>query len=131
MDNVLFTVDIDNTVAVWAPLNSWEPHILYQRASLDMGSSLELVTKLPSQPTISTFCIVVDSTELTKALETVCNRTSNNMEVSKNLEIVADIARKSPELCLVVNHQGDNLCVWGVDVIFPETVAAKANQESK
>ena len=120
MDNVLFTIDVGNTVAVWAPLNSWEPHILYQRASINMQGPSDTLAGLRSAPTPSTFCIVIDSTELTKALETVFNRTNgDSVGVSGKLEVVADIARKSPELCLVVSQRGDNLCIWGINVTIP------------
>jgi hypothetical protein len=131
MDNVLFTIDVNNTVAVWAPLNSWEPHILYQRASINMDGLSETVESPPAK-TLSTLCIIIDSTELTKALETVFNRINgDNVEKSENLEIVSDIARKSPELCLVVNQQGNNLCIWGIDVTSPGIYYRETNQYSK
>jgi hypothetical protein len=114
MDNVLFTITVDNAVTVWAPINSWEPHILYQRASISMDSSQ---TPIPSNTTLSSFYILVDSAELTRALETVFNKmNTTDTVVSDRLAKVAEIARKSPEICLVLNQHDDSLCVWGIDV---------------
>lgn len=115
-DNVMFAISVDNTVTVWAPINSWEPHILYQRASISMGSAQPDKYE-PSIPQLSTFCIFVDSTELTRALETVFNR-MNGIDVhdSDQLAKIAEIARKGPEICLMLNQVNNSICVWGIDV---------------
>jgi hypothetical protein len=82
--------------------------------------------------TLSTFCIVIDSTELRKALETVFNRINNEtVESSERLEVVTDVARRNPELCLVVSQYGNNLCIWGIDVICSNTDKSDANIKRK
>jgi hypothetical protein len=113
MDNVMFVIAVDNTITVWAPINSWEPHILYQRSSISMTTS-ETPGIIPSYPS---FCILVDSAELTRALETVFNRVNgDDIANSDNLVQIADIARKSPEICLLLDQNDDSLRVWGIDV---------------
>jgi hypothetical protein len=119
MENILFTIAVDGTVSLWAPINSWEPHILYQRASISIDC-FETNGPLPSSIFTSAYCILVDSTELTRALETVFNRINGtNAAASGDLEKIAEIARKSPEICLILNQRDDKLCVWGFDVLSP------------
>jgi hypothetical protein len=114
MDNVLFTVDVDNTVAVWAPINSWEPHILYQRASVLVYPDA-IHGAHPFTENIFAMCILVDAAELTKALETLLNRTEGD-NGSTPAELIAGIAREAPDLCLVLSLYGNTLVVWGIDV---------------
>jgi hypothetical protein len=132
MDNVLFTVDVDNTVSVWAPLNSWEPHILYQRASVPICP--ETVDGIrPSINRASALCILIDSTELTKALETLLNRMDDN-NGSTPAELISGLAREAPDLCLVLNLYGNKLVVWGIDVnpiIFFEQTNEEASRLQK
>ena len=112
----MFTITVDNTITVWAPINSWEPHILYQRTSISMCNS-EVHGSISTEH-LSSFCIFVDSAELTRALETVFNRLNDtDIANSDRLERIAEIARKSPEICLVLNQIDDSLCVWGIDVL--------------
>lgn len=109
----MFVITMDNTVTIWSPINSWEPHILYQRASISMNTT-EANNDIPSNPS---FCILVDSAELTRALETVFNRINEaDIASSDSLAKLAEIARKSPEICLVLNQNDDSLRVWGIDV---------------
>jgi len=116
MENILFTVTVDNTITVWAPINSWEPHILYQRTSISMINS-EVHGPISTEH-LSSFCILVDTAELTRALETVFNRLNGtDLATSDRLARIAEIARKSPEICLVLNQIDDSLCVWGIDVL--------------
>jgi hypothetical protein len=112
----MFTITVDNTITVWAPINSWEPHILYQRTSISMCNSG--VHSSISTEHLFSFCIFVDSAELTRALETVFNRLNDtDIANTDRLERIAEIARKSPETCLVLNQIDDSLCVWGIDVL--------------
>ena len=116
MENVLFTITVDNTVTVWAPINSWEPHILYQRTSISMSNS-EIHSSIWTEP-FSSFCVLVDSAELTRALETIFNRLNGtDVANSDRLASIAEIARKSPEICIVLNQIDDSLSVWGIDVL--------------
>lgn len=117
MDNVMFIISADNRISIWTPINSWEPHILYQRASISLNitDAIDSGYQLSSE---SAFCILIDSSELTKALETIFNKmngcdTENSVIFSK----IAEIARKSPEICLILNPLGDSLSVWGIDVM--------------
>ena len=116
MENVLFTVSVDNTLSVWAPINPWEPHVLYQRASISLDpSKMTENLQTPVYPTM--FCILLDSGEVTRALETVFNKMNGTDPAgSSHLSQLADIARKNPEICLVLNPEDDSLCVWGIDV---------------
>ncbi len=116
MENVLFTITADNMITIWAPINSWEPHILYQRTSISMSNS-ELHNSIPTEHFLSLFCIFVDSAELTRALETIFNRLNGtDIANSDRLARITEIARKSPEICLVLNQNDDSLRVWGIDV---------------
>ena len=112
----MFTITVDNTITVWAPINSWEPHILYQRTSISM-SNPEVHSSISTKP-FSSFCIFVDSGELTGALETIFNQlTDTDIANSDRLARIAEIARKNPEICIVLNQIDDSLCVWGIDVL--------------
>jgi hypothetical protein len=116
MDNVLFTISIDNNVTVWAPINSWEPHILYQRTSISMNAP-EMDNPISTGPWPPAYCILVDSAEVTKALETIFNRTNGvDFASSDYLSKFVEIARKGPDICLVLKPETDSLYVWGIDV---------------
>jgi len=72
---------------------------------------------IPLNNVFSTFCILVDSAELTRALETVFNKMNGtDIIASGQLTTIAEIAKKGPEICLILNTLGDHLCVWGIDV---------------
>ena len=115
MDNVLFTITVDNTLTAWAPINSWEPHIIYQRASISMHSPQ--FKDLSSMASPSCFWILVDNSELTRALETVFNKSDHEKyPMADELDTITDLARKSPEVCLALDQTGDRLLVWGIDV---------------
>ena len=75
---------------------------------------------------------MIDSSELTKALETLFNqRNGKAFHDADILEKVSNIARKSPDLCLVLNQRGNELHVWGVDVCLLKIPANLANGGSK
>jgi len=98
-------------------MNTWEPHILYQRASIKMDSPEDHVSIASTLDT--TFCILVSHSELTRALETVFNKMDRTDDsTSHTLDSVAEIAREGPEICLILNQAGDKLCVWGIHVCF-------------
>jgi hypothetical protein len=99
--------------------------MLYKRISINLNiPSISLASKALSP----ILCLVIDSSELTKALETLSNqRNGNTLQDANILEKVSDIARKSPDLFLVLNQQGNELCVWGVDVCFLNIRANFAN----
>jgi hypothetical protein len=91
--------------------------MLYQRASISMDA-LE-INKSLHQPTApeTRFCILLDSAELTRALETFFNRINGaDVSTSTHLLDLGEIARKNPEICLVLNPSDDSLCIWGIDV---------------
>lgn len=105
---------MDEVITVWAPINSWEPHILYKRASISLDGS-SIPTSSINLPTIC--CIVLDSSELTKALETMLNQINGNpIRGADMLQKISDIARESPDLCLVLNQRDNELDIWGIDV---------------
>jgi len=116
MDNVLFTITTDNKVTVWAPINSWEPHILHQRTSISMNAP-EIDGQISTARPSPAYCILVDSAEVTKALETIFNRTNGvDFASSDYLSKFVEIAKKGPEICLVLEPQTNALYVWGIDV---------------
>jgi hypothetical protein len=105
---------MDEAITVWAPINSWEPHILYRRASLNLDTST-LYTPSMILPPIC--CIVIDSSVLTKVLETMFNQSNGKPVRDADLQQkISDIARRGPDLCLVLNQRGNELDIWCIDV---------------
>ena len=81
-------------------------------------------------PTIC--CIVLDSSELTKALETMLNQINGNpIQGADLLQKISHIARESPDLCLVLNQRGNELDIWGIDVSLFELRSSLADDPSK
>lgn len=103
--------------------------MLYKRISIN----LDIPSVSPASTALSPIlCIVIDSSELTKALETLFNqRNGKSLHDADLLEKVSDIARKSPDLCLVLNQRGNELHVWGVDVCLLNIPTNLANGGSK
>jgi len=67
----------------------------------------------------SRFWILVDNSELTRALETVFNKSDYEKHfITDELDAITDVARKNPEVCLALDQTGDQLLVWGIDVII-------------
>ena len=122
---MLFTITTDDSITIWSPINTWEPHMLYKRISIN----LNIPSISPASKALSPIlCLVIDSSELTKALETLSNqRNGSTLQDANILEKVSDIARKSQDLFLVLNQHGNELCVWGVDVCFLNIHANFAN----
>lgn len=87
----------------------------------------EVDSPISTDPWPSAYCILVDSAEVTKALETIFNRTNGVDFTSSNyLSKFVEIARKGPEICLVLEPQTNSLYVWGIDVC-PQSPSGKRN----
>jgi hypothetical protein len=87
---------------------------MYRRASVSLGASTGLYPSFTLPPIC---CIVIDSSEFTKVLETVFNHTNGSPIRDADLQQkILDIARRGPELCLVLNQRGNELDIWCIDV---------------
>jgi hypothetical protein len=117
-EGILFSVDASNTFSVWAPLNSWEPHILYQRASIrfDSFDDGSILSNTSPQHSIG---LILDSGELTTSLERFFNQCDPNSATKETYEIISNLARKAPTLFLSLSPRHGKLYVWNIDVIPP------------
>jgi len=113
--NVLFSIDAENTFNVWAPLNSWEPHILYQRASVNMNAYgiASRQSDLLLSPSIG---IILNSGDITVSLETFFNQYDHRISPKQGDEIIITMAQRAPTLMLSLNLHDGKIIVWDIDV---------------
>jgi hypothetical protein len=118
MTNELFVIEARNIVSVWAPINSWEPHVLYQRTAINLEfpqSEISPRSDIPGPLDV----IIIHGADFTKALETVFNQSTEanrNTALCENIEKIVDIARKAPDICLVISPREKRLAVWEINV---------------
>lgn len=112
---MLFTLDTSSTFTVWSPINSWEPHILYQRAAtrIDNFNLDHIPNSLPSSPSTG---VVLESGDLTAALETYFNCNEVTTATAEETSTMAQLARKAPTLLLAFNSRDRNICIYEIDV---------------
>ncbi|BDD64315.1 hypothetical protein MAP00_009145 [Monascus purpureus] len=113
MDNVLYTLCADDRIRVWtvtehhalAPLHLWK--------EIDMDASVQPRYAVNTKRGPRRYGFFLDSRDFCGAVERAVQRSSGKKE-SHGLMHVIEVANKSPEICMVMNGQG-NMSAWGLE----------------
>src|ERR1700721_1000991 len=94
--NVLFVIDASNVLSFWAPINAWEPHVLYQRGAIVMDTYAGHIQNSPHSVSPMFHTIIIQEDEFTKAVQPILIQKHDTVSVPS--ESIADLSRKSPDI---------------------------------
>lgn len=114
MDNVLYTICADNKIRIWAPLERHGASVLQLWNEIDMEASIQ--PRYPIRPGTATrrYGFVIDSRDFSQAMERAVQREDSKDGNHHALELLIEIATKSPEVCVVMDDRG-HMCAWGLE----------------
>lgn len=125
LDSVLFSICADSKVRVWAAM---EPHglqALQLWAEIDMQESIQ--PRDIGNPSYSNerYAFFINSKEFASATEKAVQAASEDGNQEHHaLEHLVEVAKTSPEICVVVDRRG-NMSAWGL-----ENVGCKARKNT-
>ncbi|PLB35074.1 WD repeat protein [Aspergillus candidus] len=123
MENVFYTWCADNKIRVWATVDHHTPSALQLWTLIDMGASVQPRHTDETSMT-RRYGFVVDSRDFCVATEQAVQRRSGN-HGNHTLEHIIEVAKRSPEICVVLDGQG-HMSAWAM-----EDVGSKAKADLK
>lgn len=116
VDNVLYTLCADNKVRVWAVTDHHALSPLQFWAEMDMAESVQPrdASNVDSGPP-RRYGFILDSRDFCSATERAVQRNTGNKE-NHALEHLIEVAKSSPEICVVIDGQG-HMSAWALEDI--------------
>lgn len=125
VDSVLFSICADSKVRIWAATDPHGLQTLQLWGEIDMQESIQ--PRELGDPSYSKerYAFIIDSRDFTCAMEkAIQGPSSDAKQVNHALEHVAEAAKTSPEVCVVLDRRG-NMSAWGL-----ENVGCKARKDT-
>ena len=113
VDNVLYTLCADNTIRVWTVMDHHALSALQLWKEIDMNDSVQPRYMTEMDRPSRRYGFILDSREFCGATERAVQKSANK-KGSHGLEHVIEVANKSPEICLVINEDG-NMSAWALE----------------
>lgn len=113
MDNVLYTLCADNKIRVWTVTDHHALSALQLWTDIDMNASIQPRYALDTDRALRRYGFILDSRDFCGATERAVQRSSGKKE-THGLEHIIEVANKSPEICVVINGQG-NMSAWALE----------------
>lgn len=114
--NVLYSICADNKVRIWAAVNPHGLQALQQWAEIDMIESIQP----RMQPTCSLsdrYAFFIHSRDFDLSTEQALQRSQSLSELEQQtLEHLSEIAKRNPELCVVLDAEG-RMSAWGLESV--------------
>lgn len=112
MDNVLYTLCADNKIRVYTTTDYHALSALQPWTEIDMDASVQPRHAADADQGSQRYGFVLDSRDFCGVTEQAVLRTKN--KGSHGLEHIIEVANKSPEICVVINRQG-NMSAWALE----------------
>lgn len=123
LDHVLFSISADSKVRIWAATDPHGLQALQLWAEIDMQEAIQPRQIETSHQSSKRYAFIIDSKDFTFATErAVQAAASGGQQEHHALEHLLEVAKTSPEVCVVVDRRG-NMSAWGL-----ENVGCKARQ---
>lgn len=123
LDHVLFSICADSKVRIWAATDPHGLQALQLWAEIDMQEAIQPRQIETSHQSSKRYAFIIDSKDFTFATErAVQAAASGGQQEHHALEHLLEVAKTSPEVCVVVDRRG-NMSAWGL-----ENVGCKARQ---
>ena len=114
--NVLYSICADNKVRIWAAVNPHGLQALQQWAEIDMIESIQP----RMQPTCSLsdrYAFFIHSRDFDLSTEQTRQRSQSLSDLEQHtLEHLSEIAKRNPELCIVLDAEG-HMSAWGLESV--------------
>ncbi|KAL9606633.1 MAG: hypothetical protein Q9179_000219 [Wetmoreana sp. 5 TL-2023] len=120
-DHVLYTICKDQKIRVWAATDPHGVQGLQLWAAIDMQTSIQ-----PRQLDLQSrsgdrFAFIIDSHDFTRVTGSIVQGIANSGSQQHHaLEHLAEVAKSSPELCIVVDSHG-HMSAWGLENVGCKT----------
>ena len=115
VNNVLYSICADSKIRIWAAADPHRVHDLQLWGQIDMQESIQ--PRLSSSFSRERYAFFIDGGDLVRATEGAIKDASDNTERENHaLEHLQEIAKNSPEVCIVLDDRG-NLSAWGLENI--------------
>lgn len=115
VNNVLYSICADSKIRIWAAADPHRVHDLQLWGQIDMQDSIQ--PRLSSAFSRERYAFFIDGGDLVHATEGAIKNASDNTERENHaLEHLQEIAKNSPEVCIVLDDRG-NLSAWGLENI--------------
>ncbi|MCJ1260826.1 regulator of (H+)-ATPase in vacuolar membrane [Lobaria immixta] len=120
-DNVLYSICADHKVRIWATTNPHGLQVLQLWAEIDMQESIQPRQIQSTSQLNERYAFIIDSHDFTFATERAMQAASDgNAEENHALEHLIEIAKRIPEVCVVLDGRG-NMSAWGLESIGCKT----------
>ena len=118
LDSVLFSICADSKVRIWAATDPHGLQTLQLWAEIDMQESIQFRQFGNDAQSCERYAFVIDSQDFTYATETAIKagsvRADDEQWENHALEHLVEIAKTSPEVCVVLDRRG-NMSAWGLE----------------
>ena len=122
-DNVLYSICTDNKVRIWVTTDPHGLQVLQLWAEIDMQESIQPRLLQPGSQQNERYAFIIDSHDFTLATGRALQSAANlNSEENHALEHLLEVAKRKPEVCVVLDGSG-NMSAWGL-----ENVGCKARK---
>lgn len=115
IDNVLYTICVDNILRIWAATDPHGLQILQLWAQVDLNESIQ--PRFPSSREYSRlrFVFMIDGRDFTKATENAVQEANVGQSTQDDaLEHLIEVANRSPEIFVVLDECG-YMSAWGLE----------------
>ena len=123
LDHVLFSICADSKIRIWAATDPHGLQVLQLWAEIDMQEAIQPRQIETLDRSSKRYAFIIDSKDFNYSTERAVQATSSDDQQEHNaLEHLLEVARTSPEICVVVDQHG-NMSAWGL-----ENVGCKARK---
>ena len=113
--HVLYSVCADSKIRIWAATDSHGLQALQLWAEIDMQDSIQPRQMEISYQSSERYAFFIDSNDFTFATERAMQAASSDYQQDHHaLEHLLEVAKISPEVCVVVDRRG-NMSAWGIE----------------
>lgn len=121
IDNVLYSICADHKVRIWATTVPHALQVLQLWAEIDMQESIQPRQIQSTSQSKERYAFIIDSHDFIFATERAMQAASDgNPEENHALEHLIEIAKRNPEVCVVLDGRG-NMSAWGLESIGCKT----------
>ncbi|KAL9030373.1 MAG: hypothetical protein Q9196_001504 [Gyalolechia fulgens] len=126
LNHTLYSTCADQKIRIWAMMNPHGVQGLQLWAEIDMQASIQPRQPNPELLSQDRFAFFIDSQEFVGATETAVERAnklraaSTAPEEHHALQHLVEIARSSPEICVVLDRHG-HMSAWGLENVGCKT----------
>lgn len=115
LDHVLFSICADSKIRIWAATDPHGLQALQLWADIDMQEAIQPRQIETPYQSSKRYAFIIDGKDFTFATERAVEAASSNSQEEHHvLEHLLEVAKTSPEVCVVVDRRG-NMSAWGLE----------------